>query len=81
MRDAARPVLVGLGAGLIAAVAVARLMSSLLVGVGPGDPLVLALTTARWRWPLSRRPGGPRRAWRGLIPPLRYVTSVGHGGH
>ncbi len=62
MRDAARPVLVGLGAGLIAAVAVARLMSSLLVGVGPGDPLVLALTTAAlalaavaaaW-WPAAR---------------------------
>jgi putative ABC transport system permease protein len=62
MRDAAGPVLVGLGAGLIAAVAVARLMSSLLVGVGPGDPLVLALTSsalavaalaAAW-WPAAR---------------------------
>jgi putative ABC transport system permease protein len=46
MRDAARPVVIGLGAGLIAAVAVARLMSSLLVGVRPGDPLALAVTTS-----------------------------------
>ena len=62
MRDAAPPVLVGLCAGLVAAVAVARLMSSLLVGVGPGDPLVLAVTTsalalaavaAAW-WPAAR---------------------------
>ena len=57
-----RPVLLGLGAGLALAVAVARLMTSLLVGVTPGDPFVLAGMTAAlaiaavaaaW-WPASR---------------------------
>jgi putative ABC transport system permease protein len=62
MRDAARPVLAGLGAGLMAAVGVARLLTSLLVGVEPGDPLTLvgataalalAAVAAAW-WPASR---------------------------
>ncbi|HET9761895.1 MAG TPA: FtsX-like permease family protein, partial [Casimicrobiaceae bacterium] len=62
MRDAAWPVLLGLGAGLALALCVARLIISLLAGVSPGDPVVLtgalaalsaAALAASW-WPAAR---------------------------
>jgi putative ABC transport system permease protein len=39
LRQGMTPALMGLGAGLFAAVAVSRLVSSFLLGVSPGDPL------------------------------------------
>jgi macrolide transport system ATP-binding/permease protein len=39
LRQGMTPALIGVGAGLFAAVTVSRLMSSLLLGVAPGDPL------------------------------------------
>ena len=62
MREALSPVICGLGAGLLMALAAGRLMTSLLVGVGVSDPLVLGVTVgalaaasafAAWR-PASR---------------------------
>ena len=58
MREALLPVLVGLGGGVVLAVAAGRLMTSLLVSVGAGDPLVftamvttlaIASAVAAWR--------------------------------
>ena len=37
-----RPVAIGLGAGLPAAVGAASLLRGILIGVGPADPVVLA---------------------------------------
>jgi ABC-type antimicrobial peptide transport system permease subunit len=37
-----RPILVGLGGGLIAALAAARLIESMLFGVNANDPVILA---------------------------------------
>lgn len=42
VRDGMRPALIGLGLGLVLAFLAARLMSSILVGVGPLDPLAFA---------------------------------------
>jgi putative ABC transport system permease protein len=43
LRASARAVLVGAGLGLVAAVALARLVDELLFGISPGDPAVLAI--------------------------------------
>jgi cell division protein FtsX len=39
LRQGMAPALLGLGAGLLAAISASRLMSSFLLGVSPGDPL------------------------------------------
>lgn len=46
LRQAAFPVLIGIGLGLAGAWAVSRLMASLLFGVSPGDPLSFLLAPA-----------------------------------
>ena len=45
LREAMRPVLVGLGAGLLAALAASRLLAGLLFGVRPADPLTFGVVT------------------------------------
>jgi putative ABC transport system permease protein len=45
MRQGVRPVITGAIVGLLGALAVARAMSGLLVGVNPADPLTFALST------------------------------------
>ena len=42
MSDALRPTLIGILVGLAAAVAIRRVVASLLFGVSPGDPLTFA---------------------------------------
>jgi putative ABC transport system permease protein len=44
--DALRPTLIGIGVGLAAAVAIRRVMASLLFGVNPGDPATFAAVAA-----------------------------------
>ena len=46
VRDGLRPVLIGLGVGLVAAMGAARVFASVFVGVGPNDPVSLALSAA-----------------------------------
>lgn len=45
LREAMRPVVVGLGAGLLAALAASRLLVGLLFGVRPADPLTFGVVT------------------------------------
>jgi putative ABC transport system permease protein len=40
--DALRPTIIGLVVGVVAALAIRRVVESLLFGVGPGDPLTFA---------------------------------------
>jgi putative ABC transport system permease protein len=42
LRQAMTPVMIGLGVGLVAAMWIARLVASLLFGVGPHDPAAFA---------------------------------------
>jgi putative ABC transport system permease protein len=44
--DALRPTLVGIVVGLLAAIAIRRVVASLLFGVSPGDPLTFAAVSA-----------------------------------
>jgi putative ABC transport system permease protein len=46
MADALRPTLVGIVVGLLAAIAIRRVVASLLFGVSPGDPLTFAAVSA-----------------------------------
>ncbi len=43
LRDAARQILPGIGIGLVGALTLARLLRSQLFGVGPTDPVTLAV--------------------------------------
>jgi ABC-type antimicrobial peptide transport system permease subunit len=45
LRQAARPMLVGLAIGVAAALATARLVASLIYGVGPADPSTYVVVT------------------------------------
>ena len=44
VRDGLRPVLVGLGIGLVAAIGAGRVFSSVFAGVSPNDPLAIAVS-------------------------------------
>jgi predicted permease len=46
VRQSLMPVVIGLGAGILAAVAASRVLSSSLHGVGPRDPVTFAVTVA-----------------------------------
>ena len=51
---------VGLVVGLVAAAALMRLMSSLLFGVNPFDPITYAAVVPDWAWSRWSLPGCPR---------------------
>jgi putative ABC transport system permease protein len=61
-----RPVLVGLAVGLALSLVAARLLRGLLVGVGPSDPVTLALVAA-----LLLATGAAA-----LVVPVRRATAV-----
>ena len=46
VRDGLRPVVVGLGVGLVVAIGAARVFASMFTGIGPNDPIAIGVSAA-----------------------------------
>jgi len=75
LRQGMMPVLTGMAAGALSAVAIGRYLESLLFHVSPRDPLAFAVSGASFYWSPWRPAWSPRAAPR-VSAPSRPCASI-----